>query len=760
MIANVNRKLLEDSGTPEGFSDSVNARPLLLVLWRRRWTVLLTLLAFLVGGELYLLKATRIFTSSSNVYVEQQGVKIMSDTQGYVTKSDSFLYTQAQIIKSAPILTNALNKIEYRQMRTFQGIDNVVAWLQMESVFHVDVGKKDDVLTVSMDSPYPQEAAEVVNSVVDAYVTYQNHQKRTTAAEMMKILQKEKAERDAELGAHLKAMLTFKQENGALSFQDDKGNIILEKLSYLSSSLSEAEVNTMSLRAQLDSAGAALKDPTATHALVQYLQTKGGTSDKELDDLRSSRSQLAAAKAGTEQVYGPASNRVNVVLAELDRVQQQIADKEKQIAAAHVADLSRQVGVAVQKQDDLKAAFEGQKKEALKLNALSAEYARLQADVERTQKQCDLLDSRIKEINVNSEDAGALNIQILQTARAEEHPTKPRKSLTLAAVLLAGLLLGSGLALLRDWADQRLRSPEDAITATGLPSLGIVPHMGGRLSQPTRGQMLQRDSMSAVAEAYRTIRTGIFFGAADSTKTILITSAAPGEGKSITASNLAIAMAQAGHRTLLLDADFRKPVQHKIFEIEGDTGVTAVLEGKVKLQDALKRMSIPRLWVLPVGALPPNPSELMTGKRFSQLMAALTAGFDRVVIDTSPVMPVTDARILAASADVTIMVVRTNKSARKICSLAADSLRNVGANLLGIIVNDMPRNVPGYGYYGYSYYGRGNKAIEGPTRDSMRDSMVVVSVEGNANGNGAVNGNRNGNGNGEHQSEETISINS
>jgi capsular exopolysaccharide synthesis family protein len=275
--------------------------------------------------------------------------------------------------------------------------------------------------------------------------------------------------------------------------------------------------------------------------------------------------------------------------------------------------------------------------------------------------------------------------------------------------------------------------------------------MRGRLATMMRGQVVQRDRMSDVAEAYRTIRTGIFFGAATDTKTILITSAAPGEGKSTTASNLAIATAQAGHRTLLLDADFRKPVQHNTFEVDGSVGTADLIAGTVKLRDIIRRTNIDHLFVLPVGTLPSNPSEILAGKRFAQLMSALVAGFDRVIIDTPPVMSVTDARILAASADVTIMVVRTNKSTRKICSLAADSLRNVGANLIGVIVNDLPRNAKGYGYYGYSGYSYYGRRVD--TVDAAPTAVQPNGADINGNGNGhATNGHAaNGNGSNGHR---------
>jgi capsular exopolysaccharide synthesis family protein len=212
--------------------------------------------------------------------------------------------------------------------------------------------------------------------------------------------------------------------------------------------------------------------------------------------------------------------------------------------------------------------------------------------------------------------------------------------------------------------------------------------------------------MSESAEAYRTVRTALFFGAAGAdAKTILVTSPAPGDGKSTSASNLAIAMAQAGHRTLLLDADFRKPTQHRVFQLEDRVGLSSVIAGQAPLRDAIQRTNVARLQVLPCGPIPPNPAEILNGKRFAQVMDVLVRAYDRIVIDSPPVMPVTDARILAASADVTVMVLRANKSTHRLSVHAREGLISVGANILGVVVNDVPRRKSGYGYGGYGGYG-------------------------------------------------------
>jgi len=209
---------------------------------------------------------------------------------------------------------------------------------------------------------------------------------------------------------------------------------------------------------------------------------------------------------------------------------------------------------------------------------------------------------------------------------------------------------------------------------------------------------------SAVAEACRTIRTAIYFGAPkDRCRTVLVTSPASSDGKSTMASNLAITMAQAGKRVLLVDADLRLPTQHAIFGIRHEYGLSSVLDGKVTLDQAVQPTAVSGLEVLPCGPKPSNPAEVLNSSMFNELLEVLSERYDQVIIDSPPVMGIADARIIAAACDVTILVLRADKSTRRMSELARDGLGSVGANLLGIVINEVePSDGNGYGYHGYA----------------------------------------------------------
>jgi capsular exopolysaccharide synthesis family protein len=254
--------------------------------------------------------------------------------------------------------------------------------------------------------------------------------------------------------------------------------------------------------------------------------------------------------------------------------------------------------------------------------------------------------------------------------------------------------------------DQKLRSAEEISAVLDMPVLGVVPSMSKKESVVTRGQVVHKDSGSPASEAYRTIRTAVFFGAPKGeAKTILVTSPAPADGKTTLVSNLAIAMAQAGQKVLILDGDFRKPAQHKIFEVDfQDRGLSSTLAGTTTLEDAIWSTEIKGLDLLPCGPDVPNPSEILNSETFAKLLEQLSSKYDRVIIDSPPVMPVTDAQILAAICDVTLLVLRAEKSTRKMSQQARDGLLSVGAHVLGVVVNDVPKKGH-YGYYSsYGYY--------------------------------------------------------
>jgi capsular exopolysaccharide synthesis family protein len=267
------------------------------------------------------------------------------------------------------------------------------------------------------------------------------------------------------------------------------------------------------------------------------------------------------------------------------------------------------------------------------------------------------------------------------------------------------LIVGCGLALVSDWRDQRLRSSEEIQASLGLQVLGVVPEMVGAMSQSHRGMKVYMDPASDIAEAYRTVRTAMYFGLPEDARTVLVTSPSAGDGKSTLVSNLAISMAQAGRRVLVVDADFRLPVQHKIFDVQVDVGLSAVMAGQASLDDAIIPTAIENLDLLPCGALPNNPSELLNSRAFAEVLGELAADYDCVLLDSPALMAVADARIASAWCDATVLVVHATRTNRKMAKMAREGLAAVGANIVGVVVNDVSLRDNQHGFYARFGYG-------------------------------------------------------
>ena len=694
------------------------------VFWQSRWILLLSVALALAAGLLCLSKATPIYTSTSKVYVEQTGPKIVTETQeGVMTRSTNYLHTQAELLKSTPILVAALEPADMRQLETFAQTDDPVKYLR--SSLSVTVGKKDEIISVSVDSPYPAEAAQLSNAVVDSYVKYHATRKRSTSAEVLKILQDEKDKSSRELSGKLRAMIDYKKQNIGLAFETNDGNVILKRLDRLSASLTEAQLATIESRSAYESTRKMVSDPAMLKQFIEAQRSSGVyASDGEEAGLKSRLNELQLRRADRLREVKSGHPAIKALDTEIAHIQERIAVLETQFAQAQLQIAEQQYQDAKERQDQITKYFDEQHQQVVQLNEQLAQYKILESEWEQTKKLCDLLDDRIKELNV-TEDVGALNISILEVARPATSPSEPQRARVVGTALLLGLMLGVALALLRDWLDQKLRSAEEISAVLGVPVLGAVPSMSGSKSIVDRGQKVHLDFDSRIAEAYRAIRTAVFFGAPkDEAKTVLVTSPAALDGKTTLVSNLAIAMAQAGQKTLILDADFRRPMQHKIFQIDHrDRELGSVLACKKMLQEAIQPTGIEGLEVLPCGPHVPYPSEVLNSETFARTLEQLSKRYDRIVIDSPPVVSVTDSQILAAICNVTLLVLRAEKSTRKASQQARDALLNVGARVLGAVVNDVHGKNGQYGYYSgpgyyYRYHGRYGSRKKKENRES------------------------------------------
>lgn len=646
---------------------------------------------------IYLRTEPRRYTAVARMTVTNPGSRLSGD--GADTQQVSnFLSTQGEKILSREILALALaqpadaggSQQIVRDLSTFKDDPDEAPLVIMKSNTTVTPGKKDDALSVGFESPVKDEAPVIANAIVRAFMKYQSLPKQSTTLKVLDATRDKKKEIEGQLNAIQTQMGNLEQQYGALSKGGDD-TVAMGELKMISNQLTAAHQELLKARSDYDDAARLAPAAPATNGAQTMI-----TADDE-QTLRAELQQLQAKAEDMRSHYLPDHPAVRALQKKLD-----------QTAAAYAQAVKRRYDRAKAAEDDLLAQFAAQEKKANEVSAKAAEFARLKDDADQKRRLIDTLDTRIHGIELQ-QSAGAVDIDFFDPADVSSaRKTHPSTSRALGLALLLGLLVGCTLAATRDWMDDRLHSADEVKHALSMPLLGAVPQFASGFDPAIAGQIVVIEPASEIAESYRSIRTAIYFGAPkDRNKTILITSPTAGDGKSTSAANIATVMAQAGKKVLLVDADLRNPRLHSIFNLKDNrVGLSSLLNGQGTWERAIQRAPIDGLDLLSSGPKPKNPSEMLNSPMFSELLEMLAEKYDQVIIDSPPVMGLGDARIIAASTDVTILVLRADTSTRKLALLARDGLAGVGAHMLGVIVNHVSRREKSHfgGAYGYTIH--------------------------------------------------------
>lgn len=692
------------------------------LFWRRRRILLASLAVCLALAAAYLLTATPRYRSDSKVYVERLKKNPTDGPSGSSSHPRNWLPTQAELMKSGVVLSRVLERPDIARLATLGGHANKLEALK--SLIEVECVDKHDILTVSCSSPYPDEAAELVNAVVAEYIAYNSARGRSSATEALDILQKEKAKREADLQAKLQKMVAYKQAHGVISLQQNGSNIVIRRLARLSEAMTQAELEMVEAKLSYELARMLQSQPEKLEKMVRSENVEGVFSGHS-EEARL-RAELRLAEKQYQQMrqyYTEDHPALKVVKSELELARQAVEEREKLLVDGYLASTRRQFEMAKAKVADINKTLDAEQQKALDLNVRSGEYALLAAEVERAEKMCDVLDERIKDLDISYDDPGAVKYSILERARASVEPYSPQRARVLGIGLMAGLAVGVLISLVLEWTDRRFRSAEDVSNLLDLKILGGVPQVGGRADLDSLARKTRLEPTSAVAEACRNIRTAVHFGTdRGKFRTLLVTSPESGDGKSVLACNLAHAMSGSRERVLLIDADMHRPSQHTLFGIANSGGLSNLPAGLEAVLPHIHTTAAQNLDVLPAGPECPVPAEILGGEDFEDLLAALATRYDRIVIDAPPVAPLADARILSAICDATLMVIRVDRTVRALAEAARAALTNVGANLLGVVMNCVPRESAyrGYDMYGYEQYLGGS----GSRRSSRRGRTV------------------------------------
>jgi capsular exopolysaccharide synthesis family protein len=583
--------------------------------------------------------------------------------------------------------------------------------LRFQKHLKVETVPKTDIIGVAFRSKDPKLSAAVVNSIVSSYAERNFRSSYDSASQVSNWLSAQMDDLKLKANQAQEKLAALQKRRGLIGV-DETDNIITDKLKDLNEQLTAAESDRIMKEARYRIAGSG--DPELIASTVP---------DATLQVLRSQQAQLRVQYAEMSTKFGNGYPKLAELGSEMAQVDSAIKAELKNLGERY----KNEYDAAANSEKMLQAKFDEQKQKAYDLNDGAAQYAILKHDVEATQDLYQTLELKLKQAVIAAGLASA-NIGVVEPGRAPYEPVDPRPVLDLALGLGCGLVLGVLSAVGLEVLDTTVRSAEEAESVSELPTLAEIPHVmaerpGRYLPQPmvlaTKGElrlMAHHHPQSPAAEAYRCLRTSLLLRSGERpAKVLAITSCLPGEGKTLTAANCAIVLAQQGAKVLLVDADLRQPSVHEAFQLARDPGLTGVLAGVCSGDEAIKTSELlPTLTILPAGANCPFPAEMLASPKMAELLEHWRSCYDHVVLDTPPVSIFTDAVVLGAKADAVLLVARCGVTTQYALRHARDVLQRASLNLMGVVLNGIDQRYTSsyYHRYGYGLTGRKEGRLE------------------------------------------------
>ena len=431
---------------------------LLRALWRGRWLVLLCVVLAMAAGFIYIRTATPIYQSTSKLYVQQN-----FDGFRQVPRPERYnLYTQAALLRSTRILAAALRGPEFERMQTLAGRDNPLAYL--EKNIRVTVGKNDDTITLSFRSPYPVEAAEIVNGVVNAFMTDHEEHKRKTSAEILESLQKQRDDNNRELDEKREESATMKKADPLLAMELDQGGVVTQEFQQLSVALAEARLNTINATTLYEGVKSRVSSPADLRA---YLSLPGisGLPDLSAAHRNSLEGRLFDLELNLQSLLSgdlTANHpQVRTMREEITRIREALAQQNEQFVQTQRAAVEQFLLDAKRKEEQITRLFEEKREQVLTLRDQLVDYQLVGAEIEELTEYRRTLEQQIREVAAREDLEPETKIRVMEVARPAGSPSEPQPKRTMAVALVMGLLLGGGLAVMRNWLDQTLRTAEE-----------------------------------------------------------------------------------------------------------------------------------------------------------------------------------------------------------------------------------------------------------------------------------------------------------
>jgi len=716
-----------------------------LFAWRRRWMVVFGVVVALGLGYLYFLRQTPIFQSSAEILLVHNRAAL--PIQGVQTDRRSG-DTHRKLLRSPIIVERAVRNHDLASLPSLQQSSDPVETVISGLVVMEPTKRFDDLIAFTYQSPFRADCPKILEAIIAAYEDFFDETYRNVNLETANLITRAKDELDRQITELEEDYRKFRYE-APLLFGGGSGengqpsqNIHESRLASIEEVRSRAVLENSKLQAEIEAIENAVargSDREALNLMIGNMTRFGFSSEQSAEGQlvptgRSVEEQLFPMMLEEQMLlenYGPDHPEVKAIRHRIEMSRELLlgtrtisndAGGPKDFHQVYLDSLREQIKMNEQTVAKMTELFETEREQSRALAGYQASDETYRSSIQRKERLFDAVVGRLEEISL-MQDASGMRTQVSHPP-SQARQIAPNLYRILISSVFLGLLSGLGLAYTVDAADRRFRSPDDIREYLGLPIIGHIPAIpvlkeATTDSSTANGIAADVDQIlrsvhrprGRIAEAYRAVRTALYFSArGKGHQVVQVTSPSPGDGKSTLAANLSVSIAKSGKDVLLIDADFRRPRQHKLFGLDNSVGFASVIQGTAELVDAIRETSVEKLSILSCGPRPDNPSELLTSREFEEFVDVVRDRYELVVVDTPPLLAVTDPSAVAARVDSVLLTMRLLKNARSLAGRALEVLDSLGVNVLGIVVNGVGGD-SGYGYgygrgYGYGY-GRG-----------------------------------------------------
>jgi succinoglycan biosynthesis transport protein ExoP len=698
----------------------------LLILRKHQWLILSFLLAVVTIVTIATFRMQAVYVATARIEIDRENGNILPfqgmESYDYMMDLENYIETQSKILTSETLALQTIRSTGLGARPEYaspNGPSEALATGSLENqkrppelgAFLGSLGVKrvpnSRLMDVSFESTDPQFAARTVNEHIKNFQEQNIRGRYDETTRATTWLRDELDELKIKVQESEDKRIAYERKNQIWTL-DDKSNITSQRLADVNKALTDVQQERMK-----------------KEALYQFAKAGDIADVPQLRDSPMLQS-LTQKRQATSQEYSDALNQYGPNFPRVQRLQSQLKDIDQLIQKENVNTLSHieaDYREAHQRELMLTQALDQQKVEANEMAERMVEYNILKREAEANKALYDGLMTKLKEVGISAALQSS-NIRVVDPAMIPAYPSRPAKARNIALAFLVGLVGGIGLALMREYLDNTVKTPDDIETLARLPSLAVVPQFAGsngdgsprkRLlpGMSTNGHekrielVAQHLPKSQMSEAFRALRTSLLLSQpGHPPQVILVTSALPREGKTTAAANLAVTLAQLGDSTVLVDADLRKPGVGRLLNLGGNkyAGFSSYLAGVSSLDlVTVPHPDIPNLAAIPTGPLPPNPADLLSSHKLAEAIAELRTKFKFVVIDSPPVMAATDAVILSVQTDGVLLVVRSGETPKEAFTRTRDLLVSVKCHILGVVLNAVDSSAPDY-YYSYRYY--------------------------------------------------------